>query len=411
MLKKVIACAASIALLFALGHGVQAETVSAVVPPVSEATWAFLDGYPPGRWSTVAYSLGHKSIQKTSIELLHTTLSHGLDDGFASITQFELALLSLIKAEQDPSAYKRKNLIYLLASDDYLYHEGLDGASMALLVYEAAAYYDIYVQPSVKNAEATVIDFIVSSQQKDGGFAVSAGRKADVEVTALALTALSAYRSTPYVQSAIDRGLGWLSAQQQLDGSFLRQNWPDCETTAMALTAIRSCGIAADDPRFVKNDTTLPDAVKSFLAPNGGFRPTREESPSVSATEQAVIALYADFYGCSPYLHPTAYPGYAPPQEIPEDTTVQGSGWKFAVKFSLMFGLVYLLLLLTIRIGKYAERKKLPGSLAAERQKKLREEAQAPLDFHIPMKAKLPDFDTLAEKDTDAPDSQRKPNE
>lgn len=379
-----------------------------IAAPIAQQTWDYLDANAPGEWSIVAYSLGGKPIREDALTAMTSALDNGLYSGFPSITTFETLMLSLIKTGQNPTDYQTRDLITLLGDDRFLYHEGLDGVSMALSIYNAAERFDVYIPETLVNCVPEVISHIGSCQQENGGFSVRSGEPPDVGASARAVMALSGYKNIPYAQDAAQKGIEWLSTQQNEDGTFSAQaDAPgDCETTAAVLSAIRVCGINLDDPRFVKNGITLSKALSTFLNSDGGYSLLQGQTSSVETTEHAIIALYTDFFELFPYLPPFSYPGYVSPDQVPpvEEPTPQESSVWFIIKFLGILFLVYLLLQLTILIGKYSEKKKLPGSLAAEKEKQAQEEAErmqnATFEMHIPMNATLPDFDKLNETET-----------
>ncbi len=77
----------------------------------------------------------------------------------------------------------------------------------------------------MKNREDAVwnreklVDEILEKEQEDGGFSLSTDGDSDVDITAMALTALAPYKDEEKVSTAIENGFSWLSSQQQADGS------------------------------------------------------------------------------------------------------------------------------------------------------------------------------------------------
>ena len=71
------------------------------------------------------------------------------------------------------------------------------------------------------------VDRILSKQLSDGSWSLSGEGPGDVDVTAMALQALSRYTDQAAVKLGVDRALVWLSGQQQgdvpVDGSAVSQ--------------------------------------------------------------------------------------------------------------------------------------------------------------------------------------------
>lgn len=87
----------------------------------------------------------------------------------------------------------------------------------------------------------TAVNFLVATQNPDGGWGVEKGRRSNTEATAFALLGL---RSTgnQSLTASIDRGLNWLTERQHTDGSwpltdqFAQGSW----ATALAILALVS---------------------------------------------------------------------------------------------------------------------------------------------------------------------------
>ena len=105
----------------------------------------------------------------------------------------------------------------MLYGYDNIFREGLESALYALISYDAA---NTQIPASARNSASAVIDYVVSSQQRSGGFAIASGREPDVKTTAQAVLALAPHTDIPYVNASVDKALSWLSAQQNADGTF-----------------------------------------------------------------------------------------------------------------------------------------------------------------------------------------------
>ena len=109
---------------------------------------------------------------------------------------------------------------------------------------------------------------LLKAQESDGGFSLSAGSgQMDVDITAMALTALAPYyEENSEAKVAADLALSWISEHQESDGGFCS------ESCAQVLTALCSLGIdPQSDSRFIKNGNTVLDNLMSFRQEDGGF--------------------------------------------------------------------------------------------------------------------------------------------
>lgn len=399
MFKHIAAAAVACSLFFSATMTIAAEDQQTVFP-VSEQTWQYLEKNPSGQNSIIVYSLGAKPIRDDAKANFTAELEKEIQTNFSSSERLEQTILLLVKLGEDPENYKSKDFISLLSAHKNPYETGLISACGALLAYEST---HASIAETARNSPTHLVDYIVSSQQRSGGFAPTTGRNPDVFSTSMVLTALAPYQDTPYVNSAINKALDWLGGQQNADGSFPLES-PDCNQTAAVLTAVRSLDIPVEDSRFVKDGNNLLDAMDRFLNTDGGFSEAAGGTSSVDVTETAVIALYTDAFGISPYLPPDAYPNYVEPE--PDSITVYV---RFLLGFLGMLAIIYLLLILTTKIGQKWGDRKLPFF---EKPEKCEDHSGADgktLEIHIPMKAEMTNFDAIYQEENKIEKQPKKP--
>jgi len=134
---------------------------------------------------------------------------------------------------------------------------------------------------------------IASLRKSDGGFALS-GESSNVDVTAMAIAALSPYRENEEINEAIESSLAFLSAAQTESGGFINYGVENCESAAQVIVALCSLGINPEsDTRFIKKGNTVPDAMRSFALSGGGYAHTSGGAESEMATVQALHAFTA----------------------------------------------------------------------------------------------------------------------
>ena len=149
----------------------------------------------------------------------------------------------------------------------------------------------------------TLAEELLGLQLEDGGWATE-GETADVETTALVLTALAYYYDPEAAEDdemrlAVESALDCLSVAQQADGSFggydEEGNFIErCGDTARVVTAL--CALNIDpqtDERFVKDCVSVLEALESFGISGGGFVETADGTYDQTATEQGYVALTA----------------------------------------------------------------------------------------------------------------------
>lgn len=185
--------------------------------------------------------------------------------------------------------------IDLIADGTYHWHmtdslgtQGLNGWIFALLTLDAGAYA---VPAGATYTREDMVAAILSAQEPDGGFGLSAG-KSDVDITAMALQALAPYRQEH--PQAIARALKYLSAAQTARGDF--ENWDSTSAESSAQVIIALCALGIDprsDAAFVKDGGSALDGLLLYQTADGAFCHTLDASADLLATEQACLALCA----------------------------------------------------------------------------------------------------------------------
>lgn len=207
-------------------------------------------------------------------------------------TEYSRVVVALTAIGIDPTNVAGYNLLSPLADYNKTIWQGINGAIWALIAFDCGGY------EIPQNAEADVcatremyIDHILEKQLSDGGWALS-GESADVDVTAMALCALSNYCESERVSLAVERALSKMSEIQNENGGFSNRNLATAESSAQMIVALTSLGISLSDSRFVKNGNTVSDSMLTYYE-NGGFRHIQTGEVNQMATEQCFYALVA----------------------------------------------------------------------------------------------------------------------
>ena len=168
--------------------------------------------------------------------------------------------------------------------------QGTNGYIWALIALDA---YPTKVPEDAINTRESIVNALIELQSESGGFTIGNGKN-DIDVTAMAVTALAKYRSDEKVNTAILRALAWISKQQQPDGDFSSWGVANAESTAQVIIALRTLGIDIfADKRFIKNGNTVFDGLMKYYR-DGGFAHTVDgTAPTPFATGQGFCALAA----------------------------------------------------------------------------------------------------------------------
>lgn len=202
-------------------------------------------------------------------------------------TEYARMVLALTALGEDPADFAGFNVLAPLSDTKKVLFQGTSGAIWALLALDSNAY-------AADAARNVYLKAIADGVGSDGGWALVPGDASDADLTAMALTALAPYAAEKDVQSLLDNGLAFLSSIQNADGSFSTSGHATAESTAQVLVTLCTLGISETDSRFVKNGTTVLEALLSFQHPDGGFRHEPDDAAAnAMATEQAFYALAA----------------------------------------------------------------------------------------------------------------------
>ena len=214
----------------------------------------------------------------------------------AKSTDNSRMILALTAIGKDVTNVGGYNLLAGLSDLEFVKYQGNNGPIWALLALDSGNYP---VPSGGTTTRQALIDEILSVQTSDGGWAIT-GDKADSDMTGMALTALAPYyKKDPTVKQAIDKAIARLSEMQDDDGGF-STTYGDgkyiatSESTAQVLTALSALGIDGDtDSRFVKNGSSVVDALLRYYVKGGGFKHIMDGELDGMATEQAYYALTA----------------------------------------------------------------------------------------------------------------------
>lgn len=199
----------------------------------------------------------------------------------------------------------------------------------------------------IKNSPQRLVERLLQYQNGDGGFRSSyLAADSSVMQTGLALAALAPHRDKKGVNSSIHRGLSYLTANQQSDGSFFENGLESSVATSKIIVALKALGISLNDARFVKNEETLIDVLLRYVRVDGGFSSILDENSNFSATENAILALASIKKNKSPYQMDTSLTESTYVEETPVVLEPAKETINWTIPF--FFGLYILLLLMIV---------------------------------------------------------------
>ena len=251
-----------------------------------------------GEWAVIGLSRAGLLTDKTAVAYEQTAADYaaGAVSGRldrAKSTENSRTILGLTAAGYNAAAVAGVDLTSGLSDMNYLRIQGLNGPIWALIALDCHGYPQC-AEGGEQTTRAGLVAEILTSQCSDGGWTL-AGDTADVDMTAMALTALAAYKEDDEVKAAVDAALVYLSDAQQEDGGFISWGEPNSESCSQVIVALTALGIdPTSDERFIKEGGTVLDALCAFACEGGGFRHSSDQAePDGMATEQGFYALAA----------------------------------------------------------------------------------------------------------------------
>lgn len=223
-------------------------------------------------------------------------------------TEWHRISLTVFALGGDPTCFGTDadgNNIDLIADGTYkrsetasLGAQGVNAYIWSLITLDSLGYE---VPAESGDTREDMISAVLGSQLGNGGFSLD-GKKSDIDITAMALQALSPYREDETVAAAAERAILYLSEEQTPSGDFISWGKRSLESTAQVAVALCTLGIDPEtDSRFIKDGNNIISSIMNYRADDGGFLrtydnvPDKKESSDYVASEQALRALCA-FY-------------------------------------------------------------------------------------------------------------------
>lgn len=226
-------------------------------------------GSSGGEWLILAMvRSGSKMDFNEYYENLCDTLKAANGDIDRKYTTYSRIIIALTAMGKNPYNVSGYNLVEKIADYDKITVQGLNSVIYAIIATKCGGY---------ENAECeNYLSLLLSKQNSDGSFSLSGG--GDVDVTAMALQALSFYKYRANAERAIERAVGWLKGK----------NPESLEGYAQMLTAYTALGnyINKSEIERVYNN------IMEYTA-DGGFSHIKGKEFNQMATEQAAYAIAA----------------------------------------------------------------------------------------------------------------------
>jgi len=250
-----------------------------------------------GEWSIIARERVGSDVPALFTELYDKNAGIAIKETAGELDQRRItenarAVIAFTALGQDAANVYGYNLLLPLADMEKVKKQGLNGVIWTLIALDSGDY-DIPQVNGRRTARSMLINTVLKEEVNGGGFSLSGG-EADIDITAMTLTALAPYRNEENIKNAVERGIVLLSSKQNKAGGYTVYGSENSESTAQTVIALCTLGIdPASDKRFIKNGESLVDNLLSYQIEDGSFEHTRGGGSDLMATEQALLALAA----------------------------------------------------------------------------------------------------------------------
>lgn len=185
-------------------------------------------------------------------------------------TEYARTALALAALGEDPADFRGYDLLAPLTDVQAVKLQGNNGPIWALIALDSGDYADM------EEAREALLAEIISAQNGDGGYAIAAGGASNVDMTAMALTALSRHLSGAAAKGCAERALEYLSGAEI----------SSCESWAQLLLAYSTLGMRQEAAQ-------AREGMEAY-AIDGGYRHDFDQQTADGmASEQAAYAAVA----------------------------------------------------------------------------------------------------------------------
>jgi hypothetical protein len=247
-------------------------------------------------WSAFALFRSGKALPAGYLDTVPQQLKEN-QGTFRNITDYQRMVLGVIAAGGDPTNIAGYNLIEKIYNNDRMTLQGTNGVIFSLIALDSRNYS---TPADAKWNRDTLLSWMLSAQNTDGGWPLVAGDQSLVDLTSMALTALAPYQDRHEIKAAIDKAVAWLSQKQTTNGGYIEngEQAENSESVAQVIEGLSAIGVNPTGTQFTKTNGNLVTNLLGFQLPSGAFSHNKGQEPNQMATEQALAALVAyDYYG------------------------------------------------------------------------------------------------------------------
>lgn len=254
------------------------ETANAEQLVLSKSIFKTADYYATqeslGEWQIPAMVRTGK-ITEAQKEKALEKVKGNIQNGYEYSSQMAKDIFVLSALGENPQEFCNYDLVNeMLGKGDYI-----GSCNYEVWILSAATKGNYTIDEGNKVILETIYEDILACQNENGGFAYYPGGSwIDVDITGMALYALSSYNNDDKTLEAINKAKDYINSSKDAEGKFSNSN-----TTAMAILGLSSVG---------EDVSSLVEDILTYQMEDGQFKWMHEEAEgNYLATEQDFYAL------------------------------------------------------------------------------------------------------------------------
>ncbi|RXT05646.1 S-layer homology domain-containing protein, partial [Ammoniphilus sp. CFH 90114] len=212
---------------------------------------------------------------------------------FRRVTDLSTAVLGVHLAGGNPQQFAGYNLTELLYNDKRLTRQGTNGVMFTLLTFELI---EADIPAQALWTKEKLIDWLVKHQHQNGAWSLDpTDGSPSVDLTAMAMGALTSYKQDAAVNTAIEKAKNWLASVQNDKGGFTYSAdvTESSESISQTIIGLASLGVNPTQLPFAKTNGNPLTQLLSYQQADGSFEHTKGQGKNQMSTQQAFVALLA----------------------------------------------------------------------------------------------------------------------
>ncbi len=239
-------------------------------------------------WTIYALLRDGQQLPEDRLEQYYTSVAASVKSWKPDITatEIERVALALSIMDRDITDVDGVNLVDMICNHPNLPRQGSNALIWALIALDLK---NTPIPDGAKWSRERMVTELLTYQKDNGGFGLDKKGGSSLDMTAMALQALSYYQNMSGVQEAIEKGIRYMAkaAEKNLD-------YGNAESVSQAILALSVLKRdLVEEPGFGDKVDNLMSVLALYLVKDQGFEHAKGQGVNTMATVQAMQALCA----------------------------------------------------------------------------------------------------------------------